>query len=300
MFVFDDIVVGGRESVKFDLVPEIVDRIVFAMEDQGADYSVDVETAEMVKDWGAHLGDRFVPIPPWRPIDGFQLMERFVPTLRNPIHRGRLRDALNSRGRVFRTFKDELRNIPSVEQLWYRFKMAEMRRIVTEWYELERRSRGLARLGPEPEETDDLVASEFAFGRAEAPELEHVARLHGASLREASATRPLAVEADPDALVMVARGSRPGIVGFIGGVPERGDTMWVGAIAVAPEFRGLGIGRALLSHFIDEAARGGFSSVEVELCDQEQDLEPLFVQQGFSPVAKTFRLPLAPMEERKP
>ena len=291
MLVFGDIVMGGREPVKFDLVSEIVERIVFAMEDQGADYSVDVETAEMVKDRGAHLGERFVPIPPWRPIDGFHLMERFVAALRNPIHRDRLRNALNSRGRVFRAFKDELRLIPYVEQRWYRFKMTEMRRIVTEWYDLERRSRGLERLGPEPEETDDLVASEFAFGRADAADLVHVVRLH-------EAARPLT--ADPNALLVVVRGSRPGIVGFIGGVPEGRDTVCVGAIAVAPEFRGLGIGRSLLSHFIHEAAEAGYSSVQVELCDQEQEFERLFAQQGFSPVAKTFRLPLVPMEERKP
>lgn len=277
--------------MKFDLVPEIVERIVFAMEDQGAAYSVDVDTAEMVKDRGAHLGDRFVPIPPWRPIDGFQLMERFVADLRNPIHRDRLRNALSSRGRVFRAFKDELRRVPHVEQLWYRFKMAEMRRIVTEWYDLERRSRGLQRLGPEPEETDDLVASEFAFGRADAGDLEHVVGLH-------EAARPLTE--GPNALVLVARGGRPGIVGFIGGVREESDTVRVAAIAVAPEFQGLGIGRSLLSHFIDEAAGAGCSSVQVDLCDQEQDLEPLFVQQGFSPVAKTLRLPLVPMAERKP
>jgi len=293
--ILGDIVVGGREPVKFDLAPEIVERIVFAMEDQGADYSVDVETAEMVKDRGAHLGERFVPIPPWRPIDGFQLMERFVASLRNPIHRDRLRTALSSRGRVFRAFKDELQRLPYVEQLWYRFKLAEMRRIVTEWYELERRSRGLARLGPEPEETDDLmtdlVASEFAFGRFGPADLEHAVRL-------ADAARLLA--ADPHALAMVARGSRPGIVGFIGGVPQRRDTICVRAIAVASEFRGLGIGRTLLSHFIEEAARAGYSSVQVELCDRELDLEPLFVHQGFSPVAKTFRLPLAPTGERIP
>ena len=291
MLALGDIVVAGREPVKFDLVAEIVDRIVFAMEDQGADYSVDVETAEMVKDRGAHLGERFVPIPPWRPIDGFHLMERFVAALRNPIHRDRLRHALNSRGRVFRAFKDELRRIPYVEQRWYRFKMAEMRRIVTEWYDLERRSRGLERLGPEPEETDDLVASEFAFGRADAGDLEHVVRLHEDARQ---------LTADPNALLVVVRGSRPGIVGFIGGVPEGNGTVCVGAIAVAPEFRGLGIGRSLLSHFIDEAAGAGYSSVQVALCGREQEFERLFVQQGFSPVAKTFRLPLVPTVERKP
>ena len=282
--------------MKFDLIPEIVDRIVFAMENQGADYSVDVETSEMVKDRGAHLGDRFVPIPPWRPIDGFQLMERFVTTLRNPIHRSRLRSALSLRGRVFRTFKDELRRIPYVEQLWYRFKMTEMGRIVSEWYDLERGSRGLARLEPEPEETDDLVASEFAFGLADGPEMEHVARLQAACLQAC-------VDAPTDRVRSTGVGDgrargRPGIVGFIGGTPERVGTICARAIAVAPEYRGLGIGRALIAHFIDEAARGGFSSIEVELSGREQELEALFAQQGFSPAAKTLRLPLAPREER--
>ena len=135
------------------------------------------------------------------------------------------------------------------------------------------------------------MASEFAFGRADAGDHEHVVGLH-------KAARPLT--ADPDALVVVVRGSRPGIAGFIGGLPEGRNTLCVATIAVAPEFRGLGIGRSLLAHFIDEAAGAGYSSVQVELCDREQELERLFAQQGFSPVAKTLRLPLVPTEERTP
>ena len=72
--------------MKVALIWEIVDRIVFAMEDQGAYYSVDVETTELIKDHGPHLGDRFLLIPAWRPTDGFNLMERLVATLRNPVH----------------------------------------------------------------------------------------------------------------------------------------------------------------------------------------------------------------------
>ena len=286
--------------MKFDLIPEIVDRIVFAMEDQSADYSVDVDTAEMVKDQGAHLGDRFVSIPPWRPLDGFQLMERFVATLRNPVHRGRLREALSSGGRVFRTFKDELKRSPYLEQLWYRFKMTEMRRVVTEWYDTERRSRGLARLGPEPEETDDLLASEFAFGRARSCEMAYVARLQDALSAAGSAPRSVPSADDPRALVIVARCSQPGIAGFIAGRRADDGALSIEAIAVAPDFQGLGVGQALLGHFIDQGERLGVHAIQVELAGPEQELATMFVQQGFSAVAQTLRLSLAPTEAPAP
>ena len=67
-------------------------------------------------------------------------------------------------------------------------------------------------------------------------------------------------------------------------------------MAVESEFQGLGIGRALLSHFIEEAALDSLNSIEVTLSGEEQKLIGLFSQIGFSPVTQTLRLPLVPTE----
>lgn len=278
-----------------NLMPEIVDRIVFAMEDQSTDYSMAVDTADMIKDQGARLGDRFIPIPPWRPLDGFQLMEQFVAELRNPIHRERLQTALSSRGRVFRAFKDEIKRSSYIEQLWYRFKLREMRRVVTEWYDAERRSRGLAQIDPEPEEIDDLLASEFVFDQAQACDIVHLARLQE-ELRTDLCTQWRATSAeDSNEIVVVARCSHPGIVGFIAGCLSADGFVSIEDLAVTPEFQSIGVGRSLLAHFIDLAERRSVHAINVDLSGSAQSLTALFIQQGFSVVAQTLQLTFGSM-----
>jgi ribosomal protein S18 acetylase RimI-like enzyme len=283
--------------VKFKLLPEIVDRIVFAMEDQVAEYSIAVDTGEIVKEQGPHFSDRFTSIPPWRPIDGFQLMEKFVATLHNPIHRQRLREALDSGGRVFRIFKDELKRNSYIEQLWYRFKMAAMRQMVTEWYDIERRSRGLSQLGPEPEDIDDLLASEIDFGPAKFDELPQVAQLWKELQLDCTAPWKMLETGDEPMLVSVARCSKPEIIGFIVGRLSLGSTVSIYTIAVTPEFQGLGVGKALLANFVDQAGQRGVHEIQVDLYNSAQDFAALFIQQGFNGVARTLRLTIDPLAE---
>ena len=282
----------------FKLLPEIVDRVVFAMEDQVTDYSIAVDTGEIVQEQGSHLGDRFISIPPWRPIDGFQLMEQFVATLRNPIHQNRLREALDSGGRVFRIFKDELKRNSYIEQLWYRFKMAAMRRMVTEWYALERRSRGLEQLGPEPEDIDDLLASEIDFGPAQFDELAQVAQLWEELKLPHSSPWKMRNLGDSLSLVSVARCSKSEVIGFIVGCLSPEDTVSIDAIVVTPEFQGLGVGRALLGNFIYQAGQQGVHEIQVDLYDSAQDFTALFIKQGFNGVARTLKLAIDPLVER--
>ena len=77
-----------------------------------------------------------------------------------------MRDALSAGRGVFRNFKNALKQSRDLERSWYRFKEREMRRVVAEWYNQEREAAGLERLGPEPEETEDLTVSDFVVDAA--------------------------------------------------------------------------------------------------------------------------------------
>lgn len=152
----------------FKLSPELVDLIIFAMENQKEFYFFDTQDLKLVEDsdieskeeWNE---ERFIPLPTWSSTDGFQLMENFVASLRNPIIREQLRSALSSGRGVFRSFKDVLKKRPDIERLWFSFKEKEMKSRVVEWFESQSASWEVESLGPEPEETEELVLTDFTF-----------------------------------------------------------------------------------------------------------------------------------------
>ncbi len=199
----------------FPLTEELVNQIIFAMEDQRHRFVVDRETGAMLREddlpagegrerraaaedeetgeaagGGAPEGEepgaldgvpgprpRYLPIPSWGPAEGFHLMERFVLKLRNPIFAEMLREALSSGQGVFRRFKDMLRKNREIERLWFAFKDKEMKRVVEQWYEAERELEGLERLAAEREPPLELVASDFSIIRGEARHVEPALKL---------------------------------------------------------------------------------------------------------------------------
>ena len=147
--------------MEFTLNSELVEQIIFAMEDQQNQYYVHMDTGELLREEEieedeaeedeAEGEDPFIPIPEWRPVDGFLMMEKFVARLRNPLLRDQLKDALTSGRGVFRKFKDILKTNPEIERLWFSFKERELRKVVWQWYNDNRELAGLDRL---EEETD--------------------------------------------------------------------------------------------------------------------------------------------------
>ena len=161
----------------FELDDKIVEAIIFAMENQESESFVDVETGELVSragdinkegSFGAEEPARFEPIPEWTSQDGFRLMEQFAQTIGHPVVRTDLLGAL-ARGRgVFRAFKNALDAHPEAEKKWYEYKSRAMKARIVDWYEKLRDARGLERLGLEPEDTDDLLLSDFQIQRYDA------------------------------------------------------------------------------------------------------------------------------------
>ena len=117
----------------FELTPELVDSIGFAMEDQGKRHVIDVDTGELMIVESIPAGspeDHYVPLPTWGPAEGFHLMESFVTSLYNPVYRELLATALNSGKGVFRAFKDILKRNHEIERLWFGYKEKKLRSVI--------------------------------------------------------------------------------------------------------------------------------------------------------------------------
>ncbi|HUW39898.1 MAG TPA: GNAT family N-acetyltransferase [Rectinemataceae bacterium] len=142
----------------FELRDTIVEQILFAMEDQENASVIDIDSGEVLP---FQDGENYVPPPSWSSREGFRLMEDFLASVRQPSARRDLGAAL-ARGRgVFKAFKAALAEYPDLERSFRDFKLRAMRRTIATWYDDLREVRGLERLGPEPEETYELIVSDL-------------------------------------------------------------------------------------------------------------------------------------------
>ncbi len=264
--------------MEFELTPEITDEVIFAMEDQTGHFLYDSAECRCVASIERDDDDdRYYAIPVWDSISGFRMMDRFVAQLRNPVVREELRTALAAGHGVFRNFKNILKSHPEIERLWYQFKEREMRNIVLEWYNSLRDFWGLDRIGSEPEETGEIVSQDFTFRPytdADGEDLDvlldsvegEIALALPGGLSEAVTELWDRIRGDEAGssdveYVCLAESGAGDIVGCAissplpaGSVHSAQLTM----IAVYPEFRGLGIGKELLSRSIEFWSKKGF------------------------------------------
>jgi GNAT superfamily N-acetyltransferase len=164
-------------------------------------------------------------------------MEQFAALYREPRVREELRAALDQGRGVFRAFKNTLARNPEAERRWHTFKERELRRRVLAWYDDLRISWGLERLGPEPEETEELLLEDFRF-RPPA----------GGDDEAAAALRP--GTAPPLVVAETAAGDFAGYGALRPGGPP------AVILEVAPEYRGIGLGEALLERVLEAAPPG--------------------------------------------
>jgi GNAT superfamily N-acetyltransferase len=247
----------------FDLTEKAVEQIVFAMEDQERKSVVDLETGDLMPAEGLG-GERYAAPPTWSSREGFKLMEDFLASVRQPSARRELSAAL-ARGRgVFKAFKAALAQREDLERAFRDFKIKAMRRTIATWYDDLREARGLERLGPEPEDTNELLASDLNIrivGMAEGRSLveplideveeecldylpEPLAAFEIDRLRED-------IESEGDAVVAIADDGEGGAMGaalaFRDAVGERA----LGRISFAfvkRDFRRMGLGATLIEN----------------------------------------------------
>lgn len=150
----------------FELSETILERIIFAMEDQTKSRVIDLGTGELVSKPAGELDVNLAPPPAWTPADGFRLMENYCARLKNLELKRALLKALSHGKGVFKAFRQLLSEYPQEDILFREYKNAVLRRYIESWMDDMRESMGLARLGPEPEEYEELLDEEFSVERS--------------------------------------------------------------------------------------------------------------------------------------
>jgi ribosomal protein S18 acetylase RimI-like enzyme len=222
-------------------------------------------------------------------------MERFAAGFRNPPIRDKLTAALDRGRGVFRAFKDVLNAHPEAEQLWFAFKEREMRRVIINWYNGLREEWGLERIGMEPEETEDLVLEDFRFREANRDDGIIARALHEQCREEGlkSSGNPPG-EADPvlagenedwvfpGDMSLVAETGNGEFAGYVSGRRREG-ILCIKGLEVRPEYRGLGVGEALLTRLLEEIDPRNVSGVLIDLPAGTEGFSRVLVRESFSP-----------------
>lgn len=143
------------------LSEQILSEIIFGMENQDAEYYLDLSTGTLFNketdDISEHSAENLTGLPPWTSADGYQLMVAFTNACKDRKLQERLSEVLNSRQKgVFRRFRDILGEDDEVLNQWYDFKDRRMKSYIRSWFRtrLSKDSDGL-------EEGDDAVEGEL-------------------------------------------------------------------------------------------------------------------------------------------
>jgi ribosomal protein S18 acetylase RimI-like enzyme len=263
----------------FELSEKTVEQIVFAMEDQERASVVDLESGEVLAAEGCS-GEGYAKPPVWSSREGFKLMEDFLASVRQPSARHELAGALGRGRGVFKAFKAVLAEHEDLERAFREFKIRAMKRTIAVWYDDLREAQGLERLGPEPEDTDELVLSDLELsmlGLEEALPLitELIAEAEGESIE--SLPLPIAsfeigrlraeLASAADALCAIAADGEGGALGAAVGLRSSIDDRGFGRIVflmVRQDFRRMGLGKALLGALAKAFADEGIDLVMLD------------------------------------
>jgi len=302
--------------MRFELTEALIDDILFAMEDQEGCFLLDtVEGVVSGGPDGADLfdgeideedgegGERYIGLPEWDSADGFRLMERFAAGFRNPLISKELSSALGRGKGVFRAFKDVLGRYPEAEKLWFSLKEKEMKREILRWYNGLREEWGLEKIGVEPEDTDDLVLEDFCFRPFEEKDKSQAEALHsrcveelGENLTEIGSSPDFETIAGELYSFRGAVGSSFGMIvesmngdfaGYISGA-LKDVALYIQSLEVKPEYRGLGLGEALLVKFIDSLDRGKIKKVMLDLPFWTDGFSRVLLRESFKPYAARY------------
>lgn len=317
--------------MKFDLTEEVVNQIIFGMENQEVHHLFDSRDLRLLRDdevlaetnllpetldeppdsEGVWLDSRFLQLPEWRSVDGYNLMEGFVASLRNPIYREILRQILQGGKGVFRQFKDALKERKDIERLWFRFKEKEMRHRVLEWYNELRELWGMAPLDLEPETTtDDLILADFSFSLAEPGLSKQIIEWDQESfalmfpyldgeelellwqLKRQGLPGPAQEDSVPVLLALTPTGE---IAGFLwalemGASTSANKLATIVQLTVVPDFRGLGLGMALVRSYRQLAAERGVSRIVVDVPAGANFMAHSLEREGYQVLNSSYQL----------
>jgi GNAT superfamily N-acetyltransferase len=281
--------------MRFELTEALTDNLLFSMEDQDGDFLLDMHEGVVVERGAVFDEDsdatggpgRYIDLPTWNSADGYRLMERFAAGCKNTLIRAELTSALDQGKGVFRAFKDALNGYPEAEKRWFAFKKREMKQKIIRWYNALRDAWGLERIGTEPEETDDLVLEDFMFRKPNSQDTAAAAELHHRISEEGNQTGvDTAWLQDPqgvcDGLALVAETGGGDFAGYIA-TTCIGDTLYIHALEVKAEYRGLGIGETLFSRLLDTLDHAVLSRVSIDLPVEVAWFSRVLLRKSFKP-----------------
>ena len=298
--------------MKFKLTPEIMDQVIFGMENQNKNFYLNIKSLIVEElDTNNPSEEEYIGIPQWLPSDGFQLMEKFVSNLRNPVIREQLRSALSSGRGVFRNFKNALKEKDEIQRLWFNFKEKEMKNKVVEWYNLLCDAWGCEKVGPIPEETDELILSDFIFSdgleKYSSVLLDYDFKAFSENLKIYNSDfinfyynqRKNTYSESKDSWILKCAETPAGeLAGFVWGtdeVPGEGEQIGISKIIqifVLEEYRGLGIAKALLDKYVGDAYEREMKQVVFSLWGNSGFFENKIAEYGFSPFVRSFEFDL--------
>lgn len=261
----------------FDLTPELVDQIIFAMENQKVRFFYDFHRNKLVNQKKLSNPESGIEIPEWTSVDGFQMMEAFCLEIRNPIVRQELRLAINSGQGVFRKFKDILSRYGSEEKKWFSFKKNYMKARVYSWYNQFREAWGLEQIGSEPEETDDLLDADFVLSFSSLDEFSLWKTQGQTAIQEAFGE--LTARADQRLSEYFYNKIKHGVKVLAAQLPDGNTSGYllfqtsdegsriieVHFIYVLQSFRGMGLARRLIHGIRDYGQQNGFRDLYISL-----------------------------------
>jgi len=155
-------------GIDFQLNPEIIDLIIFGMENQSDEFCVNVKTGKVLsvneaRQVYGEIDDVVIPVPQWLPADGFYLMESFVADLHNPVCQESLRSILTSGKGAFRNFKKAVKENDTLTQQWYLHRERILKSRVIDWYHRNSEILKYQDIDENTDETDNLIISDFVF-----------------------------------------------------------------------------------------------------------------------------------------
>ncbi|MDC7220219.1 MAG: UPF0158 family protein [Spirochaetales bacterium] len=290
---------------KIVLSPELLEQIIYGMENQSEIFCLDVEKLIVIPRKQKEEEDpeelRYLSLPRWTPADGFNIMERFVLSLNNPLYRTRLRSILHSGKGVFRNFKDLLKEKPEVERLWFRYKTKELRLYIQEWLNGYENYRTMISLGEAREDLEELLLSDFQFLTNPEHHREEIHKLDVRVLEEREKELPLELapgeqlyhRMEEDSEFITAESPNSELTGFII-YYMAGDGAVITNIYTLPEYRGLRVAEELYSKLEEELHKRGVTQILVESVPSQNVLNHFFTDKGFQSQLITYSKKLSP------
>ena len=137
----------------------------------------------------------------------------------------------------------------------------------------------------------------FAIGPARVHDLASDAAIERAAFSDPWSVRSFREALDSGSVYFAcARSDAGSVLGYVVAwfVADQGE---IANIAVAPDQRGQGVGRALLDAALGEAATRGIAAVFLEVRDSNQRARELYASRGFEEVGRRRRYYRRPVED---